>query len=89
MEKPPMSALSNTIESPAVRPIRQTLARIGFGVTGMVGVMTTLLSAATIWLVLTRPLTMADALGEGQVTQMVRVLAGLVVSMLRDLVSYL
>ena len=84
-----MSALSNTIESPAVRPIRQTLARIGFGVTGMVGVMTTLLSAATIWLVLTRPLTMADALGEGQVTQMVRVLAGLVVSMLRDLVSYL
>jgi len=84
-----MSARSNTIESPAVRPIRQTLARIGFGITGMVAVATSLLSGATIWLVLTRPVTMADALGEGQVTQMVRVLAGLVVSMLRDLVSYL
>jgi hypothetical protein len=89
MEKPPMSARSNTIESPAVQPIRQVLARIAFGVTGMVAVMTTLLSAATIWLVLTRPLAMADALGEGQVTQVVRVLAGLVVTMLRDLVSYL
>ena len=84
-----MSARSNTIESPAVRSIRQVLARIAFGVTGVVAVTTTLLSAATIWLVLTRPLTMADALGEGQVTQVVRVLAGLVVSMLRDLVSYL
>ena len=84
-----MSARSTTIESPAVRPIRQTLARVLFGVTGVVAVATSLLSAATIWLVLTRPLTMADALGEGQVTQMVRVLAGLVVSMLRDLVSYL
>jgi hypothetical protein len=84
-----MSALSNTIKSSAVRPMRETLARIGFGVTGVVALATSLLSAATIWLVLTRPLAMADALGEGQVTQMVRVLAGLVVSMLRSLVSYL
>jgi hypothetical protein len=52
-------------------------------------VATSLLSAATIWLVLTRPLAMADALGEGQVTQVVQVLASLVVSMLRNLVSYL
>lgn len=84
-----MSARTHTIESPAVRPIRQTLARIGFGITGMVAVVTSLLSAATIWLVLTRPLAMADALGEGQVTPVVQALAGLVVSMLRNLVNYL
>lgn len=84
-----MSARTHTIGSPAVRPVRQTLARIGFGITGMVAVVTSLLSAATIWLVLTRPLAMADALGEGQVTQVVQALAGLVVSMLRNLVSYL
>jgi len=84
-----MSARTSTIKSTQARPIRQALARIAFGVTGVVAVTTSLLSAATIWLVLTRPVTMADALGEGQVTQVVQVLAGLVVSMLRDLVSYL
>jgi hypothetical protein len=84
-----MSARTHTIESPAVRPIRETLGQIGFGITGVVAVVTTLLSAATVWLALTRPLAVAHALGEREATGMARALAGLMMSMLRDLISYL
>lgn len=73
----------------AAHPIRGTLARAGLAITGVVAVLTTLLSAATIWLVLTRPLAVADALGERQVTEVVQALAGLMVSVLRGLASYL
>ncbi len=88
-EQPSMSAGARTTESPAVRPTRDPLVPIGFGITTAVGAITTLLSAATVWLVLTRPLEVAGALGERQGAEVVLALAGLVLSALRDLLRYL
>ncbi|MBE3097767.1 MAG: hypothetical protein IMZ44_11660 [Planctomycetes bacterium] len=84
-----MSARTHTIGSPASRSVPETLGGVGFAVMGVVAAVTALLSAATVWLVLTRPLAVAHALGEREATEMARALAGLMVSMLRDLISYL
>jgi hypothetical protein len=84
-----MSARAQPIEPPDARPTRDRLAPIGFGLTTAVGAVTTLLSAATVWLVLSRPLEVADALGERQGAEVVLALAGMVLSALRDLLRYL
>jgi hypothetical protein len=89
MEKPPMSLRTRTNETRGIRPIRETLARIGFGVTGALVGLTIVLSAATVWLVLTRPLAVADVLEERQVAGVIQALAVLVMSLLSDLVGYL
>jgi len=84
-----MSARKHSNVSSAGRPVRETLGRVGFAVMCAVAAVTTLVSAVTVWLVLTRPLAVADALGEREATEVARALAGLMVSMLRDLISYL
>jgi len=84
-----MTPRMRTTEPTAGGSIRKTLGRIGVGITVVVAVVTTLLSAATVWLVLTRPLAVADAFGKQQVAEVVQALAGLMVSLLRGLVSYL
>ena len=65
------------------------LARIGMSVAGVVGVLTATLAAATIWLLLTDPVTVADAVNEQDVTPFVRQLANLIFQALRQLVQYL
>ena len=84
-----MSTQVDLLESPASRPTRGTLGRVGLTVMAIVTVVTTLVSALTVWLMLTRPLEVAGAFGEGQATEVARALAGLMVSVLRDLVRYL
>jgi len=84
-----MTPLMRTTGPAAGRSIRRVLGRIGVGITAVVAVVTTLVSAATVWLVLTRPLAVADAFGKKQVAEVVQALAGLMVSLLRGLVSYL
>jgi chromate transport protein ChrA len=56
---------------------------------GLVALVAFVMSAAIIWLCLTEPLTVADAVRDGQVTALVRVVAGVVVSMLEQVVRYL
>lgn len=84
-----MTLLMRTTEPAARRSIRRTLGRIGVGISALVAAVTTLVSAATVWLVLTRPLAVADAFTKKEVAEVMQALAGLMVSWLRGLVSYL
>ena len=66
-----------------------SLARIGMSVAGVVGVLAATLAAATIWLLLTDPVTVADAVSEQDVPPFVRQLVNVIFQVLRQLVRYL
>ena len=66
-----------------------SLARIGMSVVGVVGVLAATLAAATIWLLLTDPVTVADAVSAQDVTPFVRQLANVILQVLRQLARYL
>lgn len=56
---------------------------------GVVGLVAATLAAATIWLLLTDPVTVADAVTERDVTPVVRELAVILLQALRGLLRYL
>jgi hypothetical protein len=56
---------------------------------GAIAAISIVLAAATIWLLLTNPVTMANAVNEGEVTPLVRDLAQLLFEALRGLLRYL
>ncbi|MEE2612380.1 MAG: hypothetical protein VX975_01015 [Acidobacteriota bacterium] len=66
-----------------------SLARIGMSVAGVVGVLAATLAAATIWLLLTDPVTVADAVSEQDVKPFVRQLINVIFQALRQLARYL
>jgi hypothetical protein len=66
-----------------------SLARIGMSVAGIVGLLAATLAVATIWLLLTDPVTVADAVSEQAVTPFVRQLADVIFQALRQLARYL
>jgi hypothetical protein len=55
---------------------------------GAIAAISIVLAAATIWLLLTNPVTMANAVNEGEVTPLVRDLAQLLFEALRGLLRY-
>jgi hypothetical protein len=66
----------------------------GFGRTslslfGMVAVVAAVLASATIWLVLTDPVTVANSVNQGDVSPLVRELASAVFEALKGLLKYL
>lgn len=63
--------------------------RVGLGVGATVCVVTAVLAAATIWLLLTEPMTMATALDSGDVGRLAGAVLGLVASAVKKLVSFL
>jgi hypothetical protein len=56
---------------------------------GAIAAISIVLAAATIWLLLTNPVTMANAVNEGELTPLVRDLAQLLFEALRGLLRYL
>jgi hypothetical protein len=67
---------------------------IGFGRTslslfGMVALVAAVLATATIWLVLTDPVTVATSVNQGDVSPLVRELASAVFAALKGLLKYL
>jgi hypothetical protein len=64
-------------------------ARIGLSVFGIVAVLAATLAGATVWLLLTDPLTVADAVADGEVSPLVRALAGVLYDALAGLLRYL
>ena len=56
---------------------------------GVVAVITVVLAVATIWLFLTNPVTVANAVNEGEVSPLVRDLASVLFNALRGLLKYL
>jgi len=65
------------------------LARASISLFGVVAVVAATVSAATIWLMLTDPVTVADAVNSGEVTPLVRALAGAVYDAMKGILRYL
>jgi len=61
----------------------------GVGVIGAVTIISIVLAAATVWLFLTDPVTVADAVNQGEVTPFIRDLASVLLTALRSLLRFL
>ena len=78
------SAVPDGCEALAVR-----LARFSISLFGAVAVMAATLAGATIWLLLTDPVTVADAVQSGEVSPLVKALATTLYDAMRGLLKYL
>jgi len=58
-------------------------------VTGAAAAVSMLVAVSTIWLLLTDPATVAEAIGEGTITPLVRELASAILDAVRGLLTYL
>jgi hypothetical protein len=67
----------------------RSLTRISVSIVGVVGVLAVTVAGATIWLLLTDPVTVADAVNEQDVTPLVRELAAVLYEAIRRLIGYL
>lgn len=67
----------------------RSLARVSVSIAGLVGVLAVTAAGAAIWLLLTDPVTVADAVSEQDVTPLVRELAAVIYQAIRRLVGYL
>jgi hypothetical protein len=65
------------------------IQRIGVSLFTVVAFVTIALAAATIWLFLTNPITVANAIQEGDVSPLVRNLADIIFQALSGLLKYL
>jgi len=65
------------------------LQRLSVSLFGFVAVVTVVLAAATVWLLLTNPVTVATAVNEGDVSPLVRQLAQVLLQALSGLLKYL
>jgi hypothetical protein len=63
--------------------------RMSVSLAGLVAIVSVVLAAATIWLFLTNPVTVADAVNEGEITPFVRELASVLYEALKGLIKYL
>ncbi len=65
------------------------LARMSLSLFGAVAVISAILATATIWLVLTDPVTVANSVNQGDVSPLVRQLASVMYEALKGLLKYL
>ncbi|OLC44870.1 MAG: hypothetical protein AUI64_03515 [Acidobacteria bacterium 13_1_40CM_2_64_6] len=63
--------------------------RIGISLFTLIAAVSIVLAAATIWLFVTNPVTVANAVNEGEVTPFVRNLAEVLYNALRGILKYL
>jgi multidrug resistance efflux pump len=66
-----------------------SLVRASISLFGVVAVVAATLAGATIWLMLTDPVTVADAVNEGNVSPLVKALAGALYDALKGILRYL
>jgi len=66
-----------------------SLARLGLSVAGVAAVIAATLAAAIFWLLVTDPVTVADALHDGEVTPFVQAVAGVLYDALKGILRYL
>ena len=65
------------------------LQRIGVNLFGVIAILSVVLASATVWLFLTNPVTVANAVNEGEISPLVRDLASVLYSALRGILKYL
>jgi hypothetical protein len=71
------------------RPHRSAVGSLSFSLMGIVGVLALIMAGATIWLLLTDPVTVAESVDSGEVSPLVRSLAQTLLDALRGLLKYL
>jgi hypothetical protein len=74
--------------SPAVQRTN-ALGSLSFSLMGLVGVLAIIMAGATVWLVLTDPVTVAESVDAGEVSPLVKTLASRIFEALRGLMKYL
>jgi hypothetical protein len=65
------------------------LKEVGLGLVGAVGLVSVVLAAAVVWLALTDPISVANAVSESEVTPFIRDLAAVLMAALQGLLRYL
>ena len=65
------------------------LGRMSLSLFGTAAVVAAILASATIWLVLTDPVTVADSVNQGDVSPLMRQLASVVFEAIKGLLKYL
>ncbi len=65
------------------------LGRTSLSLFGTIAIVAAILASATIWLVFTDPVTVANSVNQGDVTPLVRELASSLLEALRGLLKYL
>ena len=63
--------------------------RVSVSLFGFITIVSVVLAAATVWLLLTSPVTVATAVNEGEVSPLVRELARVLLDALSGLLKYL
>ncbi|HEY0875571.1 MAG TPA: hypothetical protein VGD94_18990 [Vicinamibacterales bacterium] len=66
-----------------------SFARLSLSLAAVIGLIATALAGATIWLLVTQPVTVADAVATGEVSPIMRALAGALYDALAGIVKYL
>jgi len=66
-----------------------SLQRVGVGLFTLIALVSIVLAAATIWLFVTNPVTVANAVNEGEVSPLVRSLAQVLLQALGGILKYL
>ena len=66
-----------------------SLARLSLSLAAVIGLIATALAAATIWLLVTQPVTVADAVATGEVSPLMRALGAALYDALAGIVKYL
>lgn len=66
-----------------------SVARLSLSLVGVVGVLAFALAAATIWLLVTQPVRVADAVAQGEMSPLVRALGAAIYEALQGLFKYL
>ena len=60
-----------------------------FSLVGIIGLFAAVIAGATVWLLLTDPVTVAESMDSGEVTPLVQSLAGSIYDAIRRLLRYL
>jgi hypothetical protein len=66
-----------------------SIQRVGVSLFALIAIVSILLAAATIWLFVTNPVTVATAVNEGEISPIVRSLAEAIYAALSGILKYL
>lgn len=66
-----------------------SIARLSLSLAAVIGIVATALAGATIWLLITQPVTVADAVAKGEVSPLMRAIAGALYDALSGVAKYL
>jgi hypothetical protein len=65
------------------------LVRLSLSFVGVMGVLAATIAAALIWLLITDPVTVADAVSQGDVSPLLNALGTMIYDSLKDILGYL